>query len=401
MTQRKVFPLQVMRSFIQQSTLPVRPFCRSWSSVTTSMKKIPPACKYRLPSLQATAHLHTGQSSGDCDQADYSTDDVRVGPPWRVMFFGSDNFSISSLRALHKNTYGENEGKLVDTLHVVCPETKYIKRRGRTRVISPIWQYCHDNDLTTIPWPIRGEVKGYDVGVLSSFGHLVPGHLIDSFPYGIANIHPSLLPRWRGASPITHAILEGDKTTGVSIMRIMPKRFDVGPILLQESLEIPERSTTESLQGILASKGADMILRVLADLPAFIENGRSQTEKGVTLCGKVVASMSIIDWSQTSSEIDRLQRAIGHQFPLETSWHGNQIRLSKMADPMDTAAWEIKVANPALGEVHYDKATQQLCVWCKDGWVGFGEVTLKKKMTAQDFYNGYLSGKDRGRQYFV
>ncbi|XP_022084692.1 methionyl-tRNA formyltransferase, mitochondrial-like isoform X2 [Acanthaster planci] len=392
MAVRSVLPSHMKSFAAPQTSSAVCFHCGGF--VTTTKKKNSPECQTNLPTLKPATQLHTGQLC--C--TDSSADDVRGGPPWRVMFFGSDNFSISSLKALHRN---REEGKLIDILHIVCPETKYIKRRGRTRVISPIWQYCHDNGLTTIPWPIRGEVRGYDVGVLSSFGHLVPGSLIDSFPYGIANIHPSLLPRWRGASPINHAILEGDNTTGVSIMRIMAKRFDVGPILLQESVEIPERSTTESLQEILASKGADMILQVLADLPTFIAKSRKQTDEGVTLCGKIVASMSLINWNKSCSEIDRLHRAIGHQFPLETSWRGSQIRLSQMADPKDTAAWDIDVIDPALGEVCYNKANQQICVRCKDGWVSFREVTLKKKMTAQDFYNGYMSGQDRGRQYFV
>ncbi|XP_071788050.1 methionyl-tRNA formyltransferase, mitochondrial-like [Asterias amurensis] len=390
MTLRKQLPLVVNPILRLSSSLQICARCKS-AMGTKMLEAHTPKIYYGIPRLIDSTRLNH-HDAGD------STIVKRDGPPWRVMFFGSDNFSIASLKALHKC---RTEGKLIEKLHVVCPETKYIKRKGKTRIISPIWQYCHDNDLTHFPWPITPEVKGYDIGVLSSFGHLVPGHLIESFPYGIANVHPSLLPRWRGASPITSAILGGDKTTGVSIMGLRPKRFDVGPILLQESIETPHRCTTESLQETLASQGADMIVRFLKDLPTFHANGKAQSEEGVTLCRKIVPKMAIVSWSKMCDEIDRLYRAIGQDFPLETSWNGNQVRLNQMNDPKVTADLEINMEGALLGELYYHKPTQQLCVKCKDGWASFGEVTFRKKMTAKDFYNGFLSGKNIGRQCFV
>lgn len=96
------------------------------------------------------------------------------------------------------------------------------------------------------------------------------------------NVHASLLPRWRGAAPIIYAIANGDQQTGVSIMKIQPKKFDCGEILLQKIIDIPNDIKMPELYAQLASLGAETLVKSLNDLTNLLENCSKQTEEGVT-----------------------------------------------------------------------------------------------------------------------
>lgn len=136
-----------------------------------------------------------------------------TNPSPKVLFFGTDNFSLPSLQKLHENN--------VD-IGVV------------TSFKSPancVRSYAESQKLCLHRWPITAEhCAPYELGVVVSFGHLIPLHIINAFPSGMINVHASLLPRWRGAAPIIYAIMKGDKKTGVSIMKIEPHRFDIGAV---------------------------------------------------------------------------------------------------------------------------------------------------------------------------
>lgn len=85
-------------------------------------------------------------------------------------------------------------------------------------------RYAMENGITTNPWPITYNITNYHIGIVVSFGHLIPEDIIKSFPLGIINVHASLLPKWRGAAPITYSIMNGETYTGVTIMKIAPKK---------------------------------------------------------------------------------------------------------------------------------------------------------------------------------
>lgn len=131
----------------------------------------------------------------------------------KVLFFGTDNFSLPSLKKLHQNNLD---------LTVV------------TSFKSPancVRSYAEAQKLSIYRWPISVEqCADFELGVVVSFGHMIPLHIINALPRGIINVHASLLPRWRGAAPIMYAIMEGDTKTGISIMKIEPHQFDIGPV---------------------------------------------------------------------------------------------------------------------------------------------------------------------------
>ncbi|KAK3510144.1 hypothetical protein QTP70_026737 [Hemibagrus guttatus] len=237
-------------------------------------------------------------------------------PPWRVLFFGSDDFAVESLKRLH-DSRGDGVDSVVDTLEVVTLSSNV-----------PVRKFAEQHQLRVHEWPEVQSSGQFDVGVVVSFGCLLQESLINTFPYGILNVHPSLLPRWRGPAPVFHTILHGDKLTGVTIMQIRPRRFDVGPILSQKLYEVPEKSMADELGGLLAALGAELLIDTLRNLPERIANRTEQAREGATFAPKINSALSWLMWEeQTCDEIDRLYRAIGSRVHLRTIWMGRAIKL--------------------------------------------------------------------------
>ncbi|GFS04593.1 methionyl-tRNA formyltransferase, mitochondrial [Elysia marginata] len=283
-------------------------------------------------------------------------------PPWRVLFFGTDEFSLPTLQALNENRmFAPNESKLVETLHIAHP---WMKKA------SPVMKYATLNDLNGYNWPIKRLDSEYDIGVLASFGHLIPSRLVNAFNYGIINVHPSLLPRWRGAAPLHHTLLNGDSVTGISIMSIQPKVFDCGPLLAQRTVEVPPRCSQELLRDILAHKGSKMILEIFSDLSQSIAAAKEQSNEGVCYAHKITQSNSFIDWkNQTVRDIDCQYRALHQTTELRTDWQGTTIRLLDMLDIRHKPDIRTDVT-PAPGLPVYNKADGSLWVRCKGSRAG-------------------------------
>ena len=309
---------------------------------------------------------------------------VREKPPWRVLFLGTDHFARETLRALHAARDGKEE-KLIEKLEVVTVPS--LSPKG-----LPVKQYAIQSQLPVYEWPDVGSGE-YDVGVVASFGRLLSEALILKFPYGILNVHPSCLPRWRGPAPIIHTVLHGDTVTGVTIMQIRPKRFDIGPILQQETIPVPPKSTSKELEAVLSKLGANMLISVLKNLPESLNNGRPQPAEGVTYAPKVSAGTSCVKWEeQTSEQVLRLHLAIGDIVPLQTLWMENTVKLLDLVEVNNSILADPKLTGQTVtpGFVVYHRPSQMLLVRCKDGWIGVRSVMLKKTLTATDFYNGYL-----------
>ncbi|KAM6950905.1 methionyl-tRNA formyltransferase, mitochondrial [Lycodopsis pacificus] len=298
-------------------------------------------------------------------------------PPWRLLFFGSDQFAVESLKLL-TSSRSSVEG-IVESLEVVTLSGDV-----------PVKTFAQQNQLAVHSWPPHNVDGRFDVGVVVSFGCLLHERLINKFPYGILNVHPSLLPRWRGPAPIFHTILHGDSVTGVTVIQIRPHRFDVGPILNQELHQVPENCTADELGAALATKGAHLLIDTFMTLSERLAHKREQRQTGVTFAPKITTSMSWVVWEeQTCEQIDRLYRAIGSRIPLRTTWMGRTIKLLDFVGKCHISLLDPE-RKPVPGSLSYQKESNTLAVCCKDGWVGFKAVLLKKRLTAADFYNGYL-----------
>lgn len=152
------------------------------------------------------------------------------------------------------------------------------------------------------------EALDLDALVVAAYGFLLPESLLSVPRLGCINVHASLLPRWRGAAPVHHAILAGDTRTGVSIMQ-MESELDSGPILAARTCSIASKDTTGSLTARLAELGAATLLETLRTLEAERVEGQVQDETRVTRAPRLSKSQGAIDWTRPATEIERMVRA--------------------------------------------------------------------------------------------
>ena len=147
-----------------------------------------------------------------------------------------------------------------------------------------------------------------DALVVSAYGFLLPETMLAIPRLGCINVHASVLPRWRGAAPVHHAILAGDRRTGVSIMR-MDAGLDTGPILATRTCGIAPEDTTGSLTGRLAVLGAAALVDTLDALDTGTVESRAQDETRATLAPRLSKSQAAIDWTRPATDIERMVRA--------------------------------------------------------------------------------------------
>lgn len=161
------------------------------------------------------------------------------------------------------------------------------------------------------PEVVRGLVDLIpDCVVVAAYGQILPISLLDPLPFGAVNVHASLLPRWRGASPIAHAILAGDAETGVSIMR-MEAGLDTGPVYAMARIPIEEDATTPALTAALADLGASELVAVLSALEHGSAEATPQPKEGVTVAPRLTREDGRVAWATRSAvDVDRMVRAL-------------------------------------------------------------------------------------------
>ncbi len=226
----------------------------------------------------------------------------------RVLFWGTPEFAVPPLRALI--------GEGFDVVGVVTQPDKAVGRSRSKLEAPPIKQIALDESLPVLqPEKPRGDefiaqlrALEPDISVIVAYGHLLPTDVIDLPRLGTLNIHASLLPLLRGASPIQAAIREGHTETGVTIMR-MVKALDAGPILVQARTPVPDDETYGELQLRLAEMGAMALIEALA----LIDIGRAietpQNDALATYAGKVGRGEARVDWTKDAATVSRIIRA--------------------------------------------------------------------------------------------
>jgi methionyl-tRNA formyltransferase len=184
-----------------------------------------------------------------------------------------------------------------------------------------------------------------DVIIVAAYGQILRKHVLDLPPHGCLNIHASLLPRWRGASPIQHAILAGDSATGVSLMQ-MDQGMDTGPVYSQLEARIEARETAATLHDKLAQLGADLIRRDLVDIIAGRLTAESQDEDYATYAPLIKKSDGEINWSDSANQLDCHIRAMTPWPGAYTHWEGTSLKILE-AQPLPA----IRKAHVLPGEV--------------------------------------------------
>ncbi len=165
-----------------------------------------------------------------------------------------------------------------------------------------------------------------DLLIVAAYGLILPPSILAIPRLGCINIHASLLPRWRGAAPIQRALLAGDASTGVTIMR-MEAGLDTGPILASRATPITGLDTGEALQTRLAALGAQLMVDTLPGIESGSHEEIPQSDQGVTYAQKVGKAEARIDWSQDAVRIWRQVRAFNPWPVAETRYNGQQVRI--------------------------------------------------------------------------
>lgn len=223
-----------------------------------------------------------------------------------IVFFGTEEFSLTALRGLIEADYSiaavvtKPDSKKGRGQHLVPPSVKVLA----TQHNIPVWQPAK---LASINDDIRA--LGDVCGVLVSYGKIIPQSTIDLFNPGIINVHPSLLPKYRGPSPIETAIKNGDSITGVSIMQLSAQ-MDAGPVYSSKEYKLTGDENSLELYHALADFGTDLLLETL---PRILDTSLSpipQNEKDATYCFMLTKDDSLLDRSKlTASEAERTIRA--------------------------------------------------------------------------------------------
>ena len=314
--------------------------------------------------------------------------DVRIW--WRlklrVIFMGTPEFAALCLEQLILNRY-----------QVVAAYTQRDKPagRGRTLVSPPVKRVALAWELPVVqPASLKSEeavakLAGFapDVIVVAAFGQILPPSVLDVPRYGCINIHPSLLPRFRGASPIVAAILAGDEFTGVSIM-LMDAGLDTGPVLARAQIPISRWDTTGSLTTKLSIIAAQLLGEVLPRWFRGELTPKPQNEAEATYCGSITKEEGEIDWHLPAIDIWRRVRAF-HPWPeCFTRWRGRQLKIIEAVPLPEEETVEVGqvVALPPGGA----GSTAAFGVHTGDGVLGVLTVQLegKRAMSAAEFLRG-------------
>lgn len=228
--------------------------------------------------------------------------------PLQIVFMGTPDFSVPSLKAIHAAGF---------TIRAVYTQPDKQRGRGKKVSASPVKECAEKLGIPVFqpqtlkdPNIIAGlaDLKP-DVIVVIAYGKILPKAILDIPRYGCLNVHGSLLPAYRGAAPIQYAIKDGVRTSGVTIM-MLDEGMDTGKMLKKAEIILDAKETTGTLFDKLAIVGAETLIPVLKDLPAYEAAAQSQDESKATYTAKITKEMTHIDFSQPAVVIERLIRTL-------------------------------------------------------------------------------------------
>jgi methionyl-tRNA formyltransferase len=290
----------------------------------------------------------------------------------KIVFFGQDKYSVLVLNKLCNER--SLKIKSVITSSSPSPVEDYAKVLFEIK-FTAVKKFDKDfsNNL---------KKQKADVGILASFGKILPKEILNIPKHGILNIHPSLLPKYRGPTPVPSAILAGNKTTGVTIIK-MDEKVDHGPIIAQFKEEILPKETADDLLTRLFEAGADALITLL---PAYIKGKitpRSQNHKEATFTKTLTRDDGKINWSKPPEFIERQIRAY---YPWPGSWTGVKLNPparfaeSRRAGEAGVKSEKLKVKRLKILKSHLES-----------GKLVLDQVQLegKKPVTFKQFHEGY------------
>jgi methionyl-tRNA formyltransferase len=288
---------------------------------------------------------------------------------------GTSSFAVPALSELAKK----------HPVQAVFTQRSKAQGRGLNIKLSPVHQLA---DSLSIPVHTPGTLKSNeilelidsidaDVIVVCSYGFIIPKTILEAKKYGCLNIHPSLLPKYRGAAPLQRSIINGDDKTAVCIMQ-MDEGLDTGPIILQQDLAIDENLTYTELHDKCAAIGANLLLKVIEEIGTLQRS--IQSADGVSYAHKLGKQESRIDWSRSAKQIHNQVRGM-NPWPGVFFAHNN----------LEIKVLKTTVVNAKHSFEYGTVINDQLHVACGDGVLAM-ELLQKpggKVLSSRDFLRGY------------
>ena len=301
----------------------------------------------------------------------------------RVVFMGTPDFAVPTLAAIAARS---------DLAEVAAVVTQPDRPRGRGKKLSPspvkAWAVTHDIPVLQ---PVRARDAAFvtafrdlkpDVAVVVAFGQILSQEVLDVPVYGCINVHASLLPKYRGAAPIQHAIMSGEQVTGITTMQ-MDAGLDTGDMLLWREVPIHADTTYGTLHDALMETGASLLVETLERLAAGTLVRTPQTG---TSCyaARITRETVAMDWSKKAQELDAFVRGLNPVPYAQTSLDGAVYKIGAMHRSERVAS------APAGTIVAADrKAGLIVATWDEDVEITEIQAPGKKMMEAHAFLNGY------------
>ncbi|MBU1176910.1 methionyl-tRNA formyltransferase [Patescibacteria group bacterium] len=290
---------------------------------------------------------------------------------FKIIFIGTSEFAVSALKALIKNNY---DIKAV----ITSPD----KPMGRKQEITPtpIKRVAKEYNLPILQpekiLDIKSEITNLkpDLIIVSSYGKIIPKSILDIPLLECLNIHPSLLPKYRGSSPIQTAILNGDKTTGITIM-LMDEKMDHGPIVSQMKIDIEPSENYKDLEKRLSQESGSFLIKIL---PQYLNNKikpQIQNESEASYTKILSREQGEIDLNKSAKEIERMIKAF---YP----WPGTWFYLNKKRIKIIKAKTSIKKQETSI------KTGKDFLI------LELVQPEGKKTMTGEEFFRGYKKQLD-------
>ena len=334
----------------------------------------------------------------------------------RIVFMGTPDFAVKGLEAIHQAGH--------EILLVISQEDKAKDRKGNL-LKTPVKQAAESLGL-----PVRSVVRlrkdeellsllrdlNPDCIVVAAFGQILPKAVLDIPRYGCVNIHASLLPLYRGASPIQQAILHRDKETGISTM-MMAEGMDTGDILLQKKIPLTGEETGESLFEALSLLSQDCIVETLSLLEQGNCPRRAQEEEKASHCSMIVKQDGFVNWNKPAAEIEAMVRAFnpwpaavsilpnGKSFKIwkakvinqkEENFHNfseikEDLLFAHLPESLSDEEKEVFRKKKGVGLMYRNKENNRLLLSTGEGYLEILEIQVegKKRMYTSAFLLGF------------
>lgn len=300
----------------------------------------------------------------------------------RVAMFGTPEFAVPTLEALLASAHA---------VAAAITQPDRPKGRGQHVIAGPIKVLALERGLLVLqPERLRREIfesdfdaLGVDLAVVAAYGKLLPAWLLAKPRLGFINVHASLLPKYRGASPVHHAVMAGDAETGVTIMRVI-EALDAGPMLAQRRLPIGHDDTTAEIEAALAALGAALALETIDRLALGPIEETPQDDAQATYAPRLTKAAGLIDWWKSADEIHNRVRGL-IPWPLAYSFTGGSrviVRRSQVVDenpPVNEPGTIVRLATGGAGVICGDHHVIELLQVQPEG---------KKAMSGHDAFAG-------------